>query len=78
MLHLCKDVFFAPLTLREEHRLRVFENRVLRIFGPKWDEMTGGWRKLHNEEPYNLYYSPSVIRMMKSRRMRWAGNLRVP
>jgi hypothetical protein len=51
----------------------VFENRVLRrIFGPKRDEVTGGWRKLHNEELHNLYPSPSIIRMMKSRRMRWA------
>jgi hypothetical protein len=62
-------------TIREEHRLRVFENRTLRrIFGPKRDEVTGGWRKLHNEELHNLYSSPSVIRMMKSRRMRWAGH----
>jgi hypothetical protein len=62
------------LTLREEHRLRVFQNRLLRrIFGPKRDEVTGGWRKLHNEELHNLYSSPSIIRMMKSRRMRWAG-----
>jgi hypothetical protein len=62
------------LTLREEHRLRVFENRVLRrIFGPKRDEVTVGWRKLHNEELHNLYFSPSIIRMMKARRMRWAG-----
>jgi hypothetical protein len=62
------------LTLREEHRLRVFENRVLRrIFGPKKDEVTGGWRKLHNEERRNLYSSPSIIRMIKSTRMRWAG-----
>jgi hypothetical protein len=62
------------LTLSEEHRLRVFENRVLRrIFGPKRDEATVGWRKLHNEEIYNLYSSPSIIRMIKSRRMRWAG-----
>jgi hypothetical protein len=54
-------------------RLRVFENRVLRrIFGPKRDEVTGGWRKLHNEELHNLYFSPSIIRMIKSRRMRWA------
>jgi hypothetical protein len=61
------------LTLRDEHRLRVFENRVVvRIFGPKWDEVIGGWRKLHNVELHNLYTSPSVIRMMKSRRMRWA------
>jgi hypothetical protein len=50
------------------------ENRVLRgIFGPKRDEMTRGWRKLHNEELHNLYFSPSIIRMIKSRRMRWAG-----
>jgi hypothetical protein len=62
------------LTLREEHRLRVFENRVLRrIFGPKRDEVTGVWRKLHNEELHRFYSSPSVIRMIKSRRMRWAG-----
>jgi hypothetical protein len=53
----------------------VFENRVLRrIFGPKRDEVTGGWRKLHNEELHNLYSSPVVIRMIKSRRMRWAGH----
>jgi hypothetical protein len=66
------------LTLREEHELRVFENRVLRrIFGPKRDEVTGGWRKLHNEELHNLYSSPSTIRMMKARWMRWAGHVRV-
>jgi hypothetical protein len=64
------------LTLREEHRLRVFENRVLRrIFGPKRDEVTGGWRKLHNEELHNLYSSPSIIRMIKSRRMRLTGHV---
>jgi hypothetical protein len=64
------------LTLREEHRLRVFENRVLRrIFGTKGDEVTGGWRKLHNEELHNLYSSPSIIRMIKSRRMRWAWHV---
>jgi hypothetical protein len=62
------------LTLREEHRLRVFENRALRrIFGPKRDEVTGDWRKLHNEELHNLYSSPN--RMIKSRRMRWAGHV---
>jgi hypothetical protein len=64
------------LTLREEHRLRVFEKRVLRrIFESKRDEVTGGWRKLHNEELHNLYSSPSIIRTIKSRRMRWAGHL---
>jgi hypothetical protein len=62
------------LALREEHRLRLFENRVLRrIFGPKRDDVTGDWRKLHNEELHNLYSSPNIIRMIKSRRMRWAG-----
>jgi hypothetical protein len=64
------------LTLREEHRLRVFENRVLRrIFGPKRDHATGDWRKLHNEELHNLYSSPNIIRMIKLKRMRWAGHL---
>jgi hypothetical protein len=54
----------------------VFENRVLRrIFGPKRDEVTGGWRKLHNEELHNLYFSPSIIRMIKSRRMRWTRHI---
>jgi hypothetical protein len=62
------------LTVREEHRLRVFENRVLRIFGLKRDEVTGGCRKLH-EELHNLYASPSIIRMTKSKRMRWAGHV---
>jgi hypothetical protein len=58
------------LTLREEHRLRVFENRVLRrIFGPKRDEVTGRWKKLRNEEFHNLNSSPSIIRMIKSRRI---------
>jgi hypothetical protein len=53
----------------------VFENRVLRrIFGPKRDEVMGGWRKLHNEEFQNLYSSPSIIRMIKPRRIRWAGH----
>jgi hypothetical protein len=54
----------------------VFENRVLgRIFGPKRDEVTGDWRKLHNEELHNLYSSPNIIRMIKSRRIRWAGHV---
>jgi hypothetical protein len=64
------------ITVREEHKLRVSENRVLRrIFGPKRDRVTGGWRKLHNEELHNLYSSPSKIRIIKSRRMRWAGRV---
>jgi hypothetical protein len=58
------------LTLGEEHRLRVFENSVLRIFGLKRDEVTGDWRELHNEELHNLYSSPSIIRMIVSRRIR--------
>jgi hypothetical protein len=58
--------------LSEEHRLRVFEKRMQRrIFGQKRDEMTGGRRKLHNEELRNIYYSPGIIRTIKSRRMRW-------
>jgi hypothetical protein len=63
------------LTLREEHRLRVFENRMLKIFGPKRDEVMGEWRKLHNKELHDLYSSPSIIRIIKSRRMRWAGHV---
>jgi hypothetical protein len=64
------------LTLREVHRLRVFENGVLRrIFGPKRDEVTGEWRKLHNEELRDLYSSPSIIRIIKSKRMRWASHV---
>jgi hypothetical protein len=62
------------MTLREEHGQRVFENRVLRrIFGPKRDDVTGDWRKLHYEELHNLSSSPNIIRMIKSGRMRWAG-----
>jgi hypothetical protein len=65
-----------PLTLREEDRLRVFENRVLRrIFGPKRDEVTGGWRKLQNEELHNLYSSPRTSRMIKPRRMTWTAHV---
>jgi hypothetical protein len=64
------------LTLREEHRLRAFENRELRrIFGPKRDEVTGDWRKLLNEELHNLYSSTNITRMIKSRRRRWAGHV---
>jgi hypothetical protein len=70
VLYGCETWF---LTLKEEHRLKVFENRVLRrIFGPKRDEVTGEWRKLHNEE---LCDSPSIIKITKSRRMRWAGHV---
>jgi hypothetical protein len=62
--------------LREEHRLRVFENRVLRrIFGPKRDEVMAEWRKLHNKELCDLYSSPSIIRIIKSRTMRWVGHV---
>ena len=64
------------LTLREERKLRVFENMVLRrIFGPRRDEVTGEWRRLHNEEPNDLYSSPNIVRVIKSRRMRWAGHV---
>jgi hypothetical protein len=61
--------------LGEEHKLTVFENRVLRkIFGPKREE-DGSWRKLHNDELHDLYSSPSIVRVIKSRRMRWAGHV---
>jgi len=64
------------LTLREERRLRVFEIKVLRrIFGPRGDEVTGDWRRLHNEELNNLYCSPNIVRVIKWRRMRWAGHV---
>ena len=64
------------LTLREERRLRVFENKVLRrVFEPKRDEVTGEWRKLHNEELRDLYSLPNIVRVVKSRRMRWAGHV---
>jgi hypothetical protein len=70
VLYGCETWF---LTVRGEHKLRVFENRVLRrIFGRKRD---GGWRKLHNEEIHNLYSSPSIIRIIKLRRIRWVGHV---
>jgi len=64
------------LTLREERRLRLFENRVLRrIFGSKWNDVIEEWRKLHNEELNDLYSSPVIVRVIKSRRMIWAGHV---
>ena len=64
------------LTLKEERKLRLFENMVLRrIFGPRRDEVTGEWRRLHNEELNDLYSSPNIVRLIKSRRMRWAGHV---
>ena len=64
------------LTLRDECRLRVFEKRLLRrVFGPKREDVTGEWRKLHNEEPGDLYSLPNIVRVVKSRRMRWEGHL---
>jgi hypothetical protein len=73
VLHGCET---WSLIIREEHRLRVFENMVLRrIFGPKRDEVTGEWRKLHYEELRDLYSSPSIIRIIKTRTMRWAGHV---
>jgi hypothetical protein len=64
------------LTLREERQLRVFENTVLRrIFGPRKDEVTGEWGRLHNEELNDLCSSPNIVRVIKSRRMRWAGHV---
>ena len=72
MLYDCEN---WSLTLREECRLRVFENNILRrIFGPKRDE-NGEWRRLHNEELHSLYRSPNVVRMIKYRRLRWAGHI---
>ena len=64
------------LTLQQERKMRVFENMVLRrIFGPRRDEVTGEWRRLHNEELNDLYTSPNIVRVIKSRRMRWAGHV---
>jgi hypothetical protein len=68
VLYVCET---WSLTLREEHKLRVLR----RIFGPKRNGVTGGWRKLHNLELHNLYSSPSIIRIIKSRRMSWAGHM---
>jgi hypothetical protein len=62
--------------LREERRLKVFENMLLRrVFGPRRDEVTGEWRKLHNDELNDLYSLPNTVRVVKSRRMRWAGHV---
>ena len=73
ILHGCET---WSLTMREVRRLRVFENRVLRrVFGRKRDEVTGEWRKLHNEELRELYSIPNIVRVVKSRRMRWAGHV---
>jgi hypothetical protein len=73
VLYGCED---WSMTLREERRLRVFDNRVLRgIFGLKGDEVTGEWRELHNEELNDLYSSPNIVRVIKLRRMRCAGHV---
>jgi hypothetical protein len=66
----------CSLTLREEHRSKVFENRVLRgIFGPKWEEVAEDWIRLHNEELHNLYSSSNIIRVIRSRRIIWVGHV---
>ena len=73
VLHGCET---WSLTLREERKLRMFENMVLRtIFGSRRDEVTGEWRRLHNEKLNDLYCSPNIVRVIKSRRMRWAGHV---
>jgi hypothetical protein len=75
-IRFCIGAKLGSLTLREENRPRMFENQMLRrISGPKRDEVMGDWRKLHNEELHNLYSSPNIIRMIKSRRMSWAGHV---
>jgi len=81
-LHIMYRLFLSDFnetrifSLRDERRLRVFENRVLRrVFGPKRDEVTREWRKLHNEELSDLYPLPNSVRVVKSRRMRWAGHV---
>jgi hypothetical protein len=64
------------VTLKEEHGLRAFQKRLLRLtVEPKRDEMSGDWRKMHNEDLHNLYSSPSIIRIIKPMRMRWAGHV---
>jgi len=73
VLHGCE---IWSLTRREEKKLKVFENMVFRrIFGPRRNEVTGKWRRLHNEELNDLYSSPNIVRVIKSRRMRWAGHV---
>ena len=73
VLYVCET---WSLTLREKRRLRVFENRVLkRLLGPTRDDVTGEWRKLHNEELSDLYSLPNIVRVVKSRRMRWTGHV---
>ena len=73
VLHVCET---WSLKFREERRLRLFENRMLRrIFGPKRDEVIGEWRKLHNEEPNNLHYSINIIRVIKLRKIRRVGHI---
>ena len=76
LLIYCNPTDNFSLTLRDERRLRMFENRVLRrVFAPKRDEVTGEWRKLHNEELSDLYSLPNIVGVVKSRRMRWAGHV---
>jgi hypothetical protein len=80
-IKICKTVVLCAfetlyLILKKENGMMVFKNRVLRrIFGPRRNEVIGGWKSLRNEELHNMYSSPNIIRMMKSRRMRWAGHV---